>query len=243
VAAKTCFVVMAIGEQKLDGKTITHSELRGKYDGLIKEAILRARPGLDITRADDVASTGTISTDIIQRIMHSDYVIADVTYPNPNVFYELGLRHACRPGTIILKDKKGPSVPFDISHLRYIDYDDTGAGLQALSTALGRTFDSLEKDPLRPDSHLLETAKLIGYEFPNYKKDDTPAEVRAIMGIMSNPHLMELFVKHSEGEQTNPVEMISALAKAPETMKAFAESMFQSGQLNFGGSPKRIGEA
>lgn len=66
---------------------------------------MKARPNLEIVRADEVAFPGTMTTDIITRIMHSDYVIADVSYPNPNVFYELGLRHACRVGTIIIKDK------------------------------------------------------------------------------------------------------------------------------------------
>ena len=122
---KTCFVIMAIGDQSTDDGTVTSSELKRKYDDLIKEAIVKARPRLDVARADDIALPGTITTDIVTRIMHSDYVVADVTYPNPNVFYELGLRHACRTGTVIIKDREGPRVPFDIAHLRYIEYENT----------------------------------------------------------------------------------------------------------------------
>src|SRR5689334_7551053 len=94
----TCFAMTAIGDQEHDGVKITAHELRRRYDDLIKEALQRADPDLDIVRADDVANAGTITTDIVTRIMHSDLVVADVTYPNPNVFYELGLRHACKTG-------------------------------------------------------------------------------------------------------------------------------------------------
>ena len=95
---------MAIGEQSHDGTTVSAKELRSHYDDLIKEALLKARPNLEITRADDVAAPGAITSDILTRIMHSDLVVADVTYPNPNVYYELGLRHASKNGTVIIRD-------------------------------------------------------------------------------------------------------------------------------------------
>ena len=34
------------------------------------------------------------------------YVIVDITYPNPNVFYELGIRHAISPRTILIREQK-----------------------------------------------------------------------------------------------------------------------------------------
>lgn len=246
MATKTCFVVMAIGDQEFNGKKISYSDLRKKYDGLIREAILQARPDLEISRADEIAATGTITTDIITRIMHSDYVIADVTYPNPNVFYELGLRHACRPGTIILKDQTGPNVPFDIAHLRYIDYEDTGAGLKNLATTLSRTFDHLDRDPVRPDSHLLELAKLTGYDFPAYKKEEkSPPEVRAMMALLGNPEVMQMFMASTRGEETDPGELFQALMKTPDAMQSVLEAMVKTGNLNFGApsSSKLIGEA
>ena len=138
MAGKTCFVVMPIDDQEYGNTKITSTDLRKRYDDLIKEAILRAIPILEVTRADDVSMPGAITTDIITRIMHSDYVVADVTYPNPNVFYELGLRHACRPGTIIIRDKIGPKTPFDIANLRHLEYENTPSGLKELSVKIGQ---------------------------------------------------------------------------------------------------------
>lgn len=156
MTAKSCFVVMAIGDQKSDKEELSAATLKAKYDDLIKEAILKARPSLEVMRADDVSMPGTITTDIITRLMHSDYVVADVTFPNPNVFYELGLRHACKSGTIIIRDKSGPRVPFDIAHLRYVEYENSTSGLKLLANQLATYFDHFDRDPLRPDNHFLE---------------------------------------------------------------------------------------
>jgi hypothetical protein len=159
----TCFVIMPIGDQSYDRVELSAQELKKRYDDLIREALLAARPDLDITRADEVAIPGTITSDILTRVMHSDFVVADVSFPNPNVFYELGLRHACRAGTIIIRDAKAPKPPFDIAHLRHIEYQNTPSGLKELAEAFRRYFSHAAQHPNRPDNHFLELAKLTQY--------------------------------------------------------------------------------
>ncbi|EPT6811610.1 hypothetical protein ACVQ5I_003612, partial [Vibrio cholerae] len=61
---KTCFVVMAIGDQEVNGQKITYDELKEKYDNLIKEAVIKARENLEVVRADEISLPGTITTDI-----------------------------------------------------------------------------------------------------------------------------------------------------------------------------------
>ncbi|MFO4650298.1 hypothetical protein V5H01_17035 [Vibrio cholerae] len=232
---KTCFVVMAIGDQEVNGQKITYDELKEKYDNLIKEAVIKARENLEVVRADEISLPGTITTDIITRLMHSDYVIADVTFPNPNVFYELGLRHACRPGTIIIKDKSGPNVPFDIAHLRYIEYENTTTGLKSLSQQLKTIFEHFDREPLRPDNHLLELAKLTSYEFQDYKREEElPPEVQAMMGIFSSPDLLGMIMRQQNGENINHVKLIQALNKSPNVMQPFLTAMVKSGDISFG---------
>ena len=70
---KTCFVAMPIGE--IPG-LITEAELKKRYDDLIREALLKAAPNLEVTRADEVTAPGTINNDIITRLMHSDSCFA-----------------------------------------------------------------------------------------------------------------------------------------------------------------------
>ena len=226
---------MPIGDQEFAGAKISASDLKKRYNDLIKEALLRADPRLDITRADEVAVPGTITSDILTRIMHSDVVVADVTYPNPNVFYELGLRHACRVGTIIIRENSGPRVPFDIAHLRHIEYENSASGLKDLSDKLKQTLDHFSRNPDLPDSHFQELAKLTQYAYPNYidRSDEIEPETIAVMAMMQSPEILDILVRAGSGEQMNQAELISAMAKNPLVMGSFARAMVKSGRLSF----------
>jgi len=162
---RSCFVIMPIGRQRLVTGEISAEALRERYTDLIREAILKARPDFDVVRADEVQRPGSITADIFRRLIESDYVVADVTFPNPNVFYELGIRNACRPGTVLIRDNSGPAAPFDISVLRYIGYDNTPSGLKKLADNLRDRFDWLEAHPLESDNDFLEVAAALGLGF------------------------------------------------------------------------------
>jgi hypothetical protein len=225
---------MPIGDQEIGDKKITAVELKAKYDDLIKEAILKANPYLEVVRADDVSGPGVISTDILTRIMHSNIVVADVTFPNPNVFYELGLRHVCKPGTIIIRDKHGPSIPFDIAHLRYIEYENTPTGLKALSERLKQYFDFLDKNPDKPDNQLLELAKLTAYSFQNYAKHDyteQDAKLEVFSLLMQSPKVLEIFKKLSSGQQVDQKELMEEIFKTPEVAIAVMTALVKSGAV------------
>lgn len=235
MTSKTCFVIMPIGDQEFGGVKVTHEDLKQHYDDLIKEAILKADPSLDVVRADEVSLPGSITSDVITRIMHSDIVVADVTYPNPNVFYELGLRHACRVGTVIIKDKKGPSTPFDINQLRYIDYEGTPTGLKALAKELQTYFDYLERNPDHSDNQFQELAKLTGYEFPRYKRDEVTeddAKAELVIAAMQSPTILDMFVRKSQGEDIDDSEINSEIIKLlvtnPELASIFAKGLMKS---------------
>ena len=56
-------------------------------------------------------------------------VLADLSLENPNVFYELGIRHVMSPSGTVLMCRKGTTLPFDVGHQRVIFYDFDGAAL------------------------------------------------------------------------------------------------------------------
>lgn len=64
-----------------------------------------------------------ILKNLIVEINESDLVVAILTDLNPNVWYELGIRHALKTGTIMLIEKE-QKVPFDISQYSLIKYND-----------------------------------------------------------------------------------------------------------------------
>lgn len=73
-------------------------------------------------RADQIPKAGLITTQIINLIIESPLVIADLTGGNPNVFYELAIRHATRKPYIQII-AKGEKIPFDIGSVRTVEVD------------------------------------------------------------------------------------------------------------------------
>jgi hypothetical protein len=74
---------------------------------------------LNVVRADEIAEPGMISKQIIEYILKSRLVIADLSFNNPNVFYELCLRHVTGKPTVHII-KKGDKIPFDVGNFRTI---------------------------------------------------------------------------------------------------------------------------
>ena len=91
------------------------------YHNIIEPAVKMAQDegGLQITvtRADKVLRAGSIHERMIQFIADADVAIVDLTAANPNVFYELGVRHALRDRVTVLIRRRGTKSPFNIAGL------------------------------------------------------------------------------------------------------------------------------
>lgn len=113
---KICFVISPIGEDD--------SETRKRSDQVLKHIITGAveQLGYEVVRADKISEPGIITHQILQHIVDAPLVIADLTERNPNVFYELALRHAIRKPLVQLI-KKGELIPFDVAATRIIQFD------------------------------------------------------------------------------------------------------------------------
>ncbi len=80
--------------------------------------------GLDVVRADKIAEPGMITTNVLEHIKLSRLVIADLSMLNPNVFYEMALRHAVKL-PIVQIIRKADRLPFDVNHVNSIIIDNT----------------------------------------------------------------------------------------------------------------------
>jgi phosphoribosylformylglycinamidine (FGAM) synthase PurS component len=118
-ATKTCFVIMPFGE-KTDsgGAQINFDDI---YEFLIKPPLERLQ--IKVVRCDEIPSPGSVHRMMLQHILHDDLAIVDITTLNPNVFYELGVRHALRRSATILLRKTGTKNPFNIRGMKTFDYD------------------------------------------------------------------------------------------------------------------------
>jgi len=79
---------------------------------------------LKVVRADGIDKPGIITKQVIEHIIRSRLVIVDLSYHNPNVFYELALRHMMRL-PIVQIICKADNIPFDINQMRTVVIDTT----------------------------------------------------------------------------------------------------------------------
>lgn len=112
----TCFYVTPIGEDGSEHRK--HSDL---FLGSIVEPALE-QLGLKVVRADAIDKPGTITRQIVEYLLKSRLVIADLSFHNPNVFYELAIRHAARLPVVQLI-RASDRVPFDLNQVRTIKID------------------------------------------------------------------------------------------------------------------------
>jgi hypothetical protein len=96
------------------------------YHTLIKPAIDAV--GLEPIRADEELAGGIIHKPMYERLILSEYAVADLTTANANVFYELGIRHAVRPWSTVLLFAGQSRLPFDVAPLRAMSYKLTATG-------------------------------------------------------------------------------------------------------------------
>ncbi len=112
----TCFVIAPIGDKG--------SETRKRSDQALKHIFKRAlSEKYEVTRGDEILEPGMITTQILQSVQDSNLVIADLTEHNPNVFYELAVRHAIEKPIIHVIEPRLSKIPFDVGGFRTIEFD------------------------------------------------------------------------------------------------------------------------
>lgn len=112
------FIAMPFGTKPgADGKPIDFNRIYNEY---IKPALEAA--DLEVFRADKESRAGDIRTDMFQELLIADLVVVDLTVDNPNVWYELGVRHALRSRGVVLVQSDRSYQPFDIFTDRKLHY-------------------------------------------------------------------------------------------------------------------------
>lgn len=122
---KTCFIITPIGDDQ--------SDIRRAADGVIDAVIVPALCDIgfdeeNIKVAHRMPSPGSINKQVITSVLECDIAIANLTNLNPNVMYELAIRHAARKPVIQIC-QKGTRLPFDITEERTIFFTNDMAGV------------------------------------------------------------------------------------------------------------------
>jgi len=148
----TCFYISPIGEDASEHRI--HADL---FLGSLVEPALEEFH-LKVIRADKIGKPGMITAQILEYILKSKLVVADLSFHNPNVFYELSLRHASRLPTVQVI-RKCDKLPFDLDQFRTIRIDTTSIftmvpNLQTYKTEIAAQVRMALKDPDSVDNPL-----------------------------------------------------------------------------------------
>lgn len=113
----TAFYISPIGEE--NSETRKHADLFSV--SIVEPALEQSK--LKLVRADKIDVPGIITRQILDYIINSRLVIVDLSFGNPNVFYELAIRHMMRKPIVQIMRSRD-RIPFDINQSRTIKIDD-----------------------------------------------------------------------------------------------------------------------
>lgn len=192
---KKCFVVSPIGQEG--------SEVRKRADQVFKYIIspVCEEAGFEAIRVDKVNQADSITQTIIDYLVNSELVIADITGHNPNAFYEMGYRASTGRPMIHLKERN-ENIPFDIAGIRAFDYD--------LSD-----LDSVEEIK----SRLIKTIGALSFDEQSYQNEDGKTAFKEnqndISQLISILYEIQDEISQLKGEIHNKdTETIQAIVKA-----------------------------
>lgn len=123
-----------------------------------------------------------ITTQIINRIIDDDLVVVNLTGNNPNVMYELCLRHVVAKPIIHICEN-GTTLPFDIKDSRTVFYENDMLGVEELKSGLKEYMDEMDYLKEYSDNPIYNATKmgLLLKHFPN--EDGKSMEIALLQKI------------------------------------------------------------
>ena len=175
-----CFFIMPFA----DDFDIVYGELKS----------LLGKDGYVCTRVDEIAGSTPIINKILTELLKAQFIIVDLTNCNPNVFYELGIAHTFKDAeNIFLLKQKGASVPFDITHLTYMEYEKDNLKYLAalLKQSLQKRKYVSEFDDILNIKGIIEYVHDNQDEFIDVLHDMIGDNMSYVIEIMQNIHSLE----------------------------------------------------
>lgn len=214
---KRCFVICPLGN--------AGSDTRRRSDQVVKHIICKAVGplGYDVSTAIQIAQPGLITRQVIQRVLDDDLVVADLTDWNPNVFYELAIRHAVRKPLVQLI-ASGEDLPFDIANMRTIKFDhqDLDSADQAC-TELAKQVKHLEKNPGDLDTPVSEAIDLQDLQRSGDPEDRSMAEIlRGVSDLRQQVSLLTRQVESGHAPRRHPRSRFAFDGEESEMMISMA---------------------
>ena len=206
---KTCFFISPIGAPDSLERAASNKLLK-----FIIEPVLQKCGYEKPVRADQMTQPGVVTSQVFTKLWNDDLVIADLTGSNPNVYYELAVRHIRRRPCVHLI-QKGANLPFDVAPNRTIFFDFDVEEANRAQTELESMILSAEIDlesVMTPLSLAIDLAPL--------DRSENPVEV-GVAEIVSLTQDIRTIVGHldqqlrSRALENNNIESLAPIETVP----------------------------
>lgn len=172
---KICFAICPIGPEGSEIREWADLTIDYIISPVVKEF------GYLPMRADFIQKSGMITNQIVDFLVDSPLVIADLSNYNPNVIYELAIRHMVQKPCIEMI-KAGQTIPFDISGMRTVQFNlDLKSAEMAKETLKGH-IKSIENGEFRPSNPISLARTSAALE--KYAERDTNTENESIPKLL-----------------------------------------------------------
>lgn len=172
--------------------------------------------GLTAERVDEQRFTETILERIYRQIHAADFVIADVTGRNPNVFYEVGYAHAIDKPCILITQNIS-DIPFDLKHHRHLEYSSVSDLKKKLDGEIEWLNDKIQSEKTQPFT--VELKKPFAY-FARSKHSDT-AKLTLTFDIFNksnkkSPEITAVYLETSESWRMSQEDKLCPSTKSTQ---------------------------
>ena len=175
---KKCFVIMPVSKTK----SCTSDEWAGIFEHMIKPAVTGCKLGFGCEQAKP--RTGAFIRDILDGLNRADVVIADLTDKNPNVFYELGIRHTLKNRTILIAQNI-KHVPSDLRSYWVVTYKKDLTGANEFKKKVREILREMQKNPEKPDSPVADFLEVKNIYISSYEKSANLRKLDAFLSEIS----------------------------------------------------------
>jgi len=175
---KLCYVIMPFS--KYVG--IEENEWTEVYENIFRPAIEGSGFGYKCERSEITA--GSFTKEIVVNMKNAHVVLADITGFNGNVMWELGVRHALSPRTIMVSRNKilDSKVISDLKIYGVHLYDNNAGAIKEFKQNIKKSLKKIDEDPDRPDNPVFDFLKIEDLVLTSFEKKQI---INRLSGLIS----------------------------------------------------------
>lgn len=217
---KRLFVAMPYGKRKApldfeEPNKTCEIDFDAVWEGIILPAVPR---DFETKRADELRQPGLIDRMYNEWLFDADIVLADLTFGNPNVYYELGIRQALSKKGTVLVACKGTKLPFDVRNQYVILYDYFAAPtLRAFQTELRQAIENASDQEIDSPVHVFLPGLVVG----RYRGEKPPEAKIQELGQRIKELEAALGDQRSQDEEQRFLEKVCDATTAPRVLSLY----------------------